>query len=179
MVTQRFFMFTPNPGENDPIWLTIFQMGWFNHQLVVVCFFLGGGGWGSIKKNFKRWGTNSSNGDVIFCCLGGGRGRGKVWKRNLLIERWHGHPCARIAQNDVNRQNWTTSWSFFPSSCNRKKNHEKSPSSLGGLKDVLAMWKLPAPLGNDPVWKVVVLFGFGWSNYQLAMRSVEILCHII
>ena len=153
---QTFFIFTPNPGEDSHFDEHIFQMGWFNHQLVLVCFFGGEGlgrGWGSIKKNFKRWGTCFFRMRIFFGG-GGGKGRGKVWKRNLLIERWHGHPCARIAQKDVNRQNWTTSWTFFHCNrCNRKKNHEKSPSRLGGLEDVLAMWKFPAPLGNDPVWK--------------------------
>ena len=32
VATQIFFMFIPTWG-NDPIWLIIFQMGWFNHQL--------------------------------------------------------------------------------------------------------------------------------------------------
>lgn len=123
--------------------------------LVLLLFFLRGGGFD--KKQLKK-GEGQIPGMVMGMLsffFGGGRdGQGKVWKRNLLIERWHGHPCARIAQKDVNRQNWTTSWTFFHcNSCNRKKNHEKSPSRLGGLEDVLAMWKLPAPLGNDPVWK--------------------------
>ena len=79
---------------------------------------------------------------MLFFLFGGeGRAEGRFGKETYLLkDDIHGHPCARIAQNDVNRQNWTTSWSFFPFSCNRKKNHEKSPSSLGGLKDVLAMW---------------------------------------
>ena len=46
----------------------------------------------------------------------------------------------------------------FTSSCNRKKNHEKSPSSLGGLK------RCAAPLGNDPVWKAVVLLDLDGST---------------
>ena len=29
---KHFFMFTPNPGEDEPILSNIFQMGWFNHQ---------------------------------------------------------------------------------------------------------------------------------------------------
>ena len=36
---ETFFIFTPIPGKNDPIWLAhIFQMGWFNHQLDIVKF---------------------------------------------------------------------------------------------------------------------------------------------
>ena len=31
---QRFFIFTPKIGEDEPILTHIFQMGWFNHQLV-------------------------------------------------------------------------------------------------------------------------------------------------
>ena len=31
---QIFFIFTPNPGEDEPILTNMFQMGWFNHQLV-------------------------------------------------------------------------------------------------------------------------------------------------
>ena len=32
----RHFLFSPLPRENDPIWLiNVFQMGWFNHQLVI------------------------------------------------------------------------------------------------------------------------------------------------
>ena len=30
---QRFFMFTPIPGEDEAILTNIFSMGWFNHQL--------------------------------------------------------------------------------------------------------------------------------------------------
>ena len=47
---QIFFIFTPKIGEDEPILTHIFQMGWFNHQLVtpfpwniyllVLCFFL-------------------------------------------------------------------------------------------------------------------------------------------
>ena len=29
---RTFFMFTPNPGEDEPILTHIFQRGWFNHQ---------------------------------------------------------------------------------------------------------------------------------------------------
>ena len=31
---QRFVSFHPPTWKNDPIWLSIFQIGWFNHQLV-------------------------------------------------------------------------------------------------------------------------------------------------
>ena len=30
---QISFIFTPKIGEDEPFWLVIFQMGWFNHQL--------------------------------------------------------------------------------------------------------------------------------------------------
>ena len=30
---SKIFYFHPEPWGNDPIWTTIFQMGWFNHQL--------------------------------------------------------------------------------------------------------------------------------------------------
>ena len=30
---QISFLFTPKIGEDEPFWLMIFQMGWFNHQL--------------------------------------------------------------------------------------------------------------------------------------------------
>jgi len=33
VATQRFFIFTPIPGEMIQIDEHIFQMGWFNHQL--------------------------------------------------------------------------------------------------------------------------------------------------
>ena len=36
VATQIFFMFTPKIGEDEPILTHIFQMGWFNHQLVDV-----------------------------------------------------------------------------------------------------------------------------------------------
>ena len=29
-------MFTPNFGEDEPILINMFQMGWFNHQLVIL-----------------------------------------------------------------------------------------------------------------------------------------------
>ncbi len=29
----KYVLFTPTTKGNDPIWLSIFQMGWFNHQL--------------------------------------------------------------------------------------------------------------------------------------------------
>ena len=32
--TSNIFMFIPKIGEDDPIWIHIFQRGWFNHQLV-------------------------------------------------------------------------------------------------------------------------------------------------
>ena len=36
MVSNRFvFIFTPKLGQDEAI-LTIFQLGWFNHQLVLV-----------------------------------------------------------------------------------------------------------------------------------------------
>ena len=35
---QIFFIFTPILGEDEPILTNIFQMGWFNHQLVVFGF---------------------------------------------------------------------------------------------------------------------------------------------
>ena len=31
---KYFLMYTPNPGEDEPILTNMFQMGWFNHQLV-------------------------------------------------------------------------------------------------------------------------------------------------
>ncbi len=31
---QDMFIFTPILGEDEPIFTNIFQMGWFNHQLV-------------------------------------------------------------------------------------------------------------------------------------------------
>ena len=31
---QRFVYFHPPTWKNGPIWLSIFQIGWFNHQLV-------------------------------------------------------------------------------------------------------------------------------------------------
>ena len=37
---QIFFIFTPKIGEDDPI-LTIFQRGWFNHQLAWVSWRFG------------------------------------------------------------------------------------------------------------------------------------------
>ena len=40
---QYFFgIFTPNLGEDEPILTHIFQLGWFNHQLL---FFFFGGWW--------------------------------------------------------------------------------------------------------------------------------------
>ena len=37
VATQTFFLLhTPKIGEDEPIWTIIFQMGWFNHQLVLV-----------------------------------------------------------------------------------------------------------------------------------------------
>ena len=38
VATQTFFMFIPNPGKMDPIWLIFFQMGW-NHQLELHWYF--------------------------------------------------------------------------------------------------------------------------------------------
>ena len=60
---ETFFIFTPIPGKNDPIWLAhIFQMGWFNHQLDIVkfpqiprlCFH---SSLGELRRNiFSMWG---------------------------------------------------------------------------------------------------------------------------
>ena len=37
LVVWNIFYVHPDPWENDPIWLyNIFQMGWFNHQLVLL-----------------------------------------------------------------------------------------------------------------------------------------------
>ena len=33
---KYLFMFTPKIGEDEPILTKIFQMGWFNHQLVIL-----------------------------------------------------------------------------------------------------------------------------------------------
>ena len=33
VATQIFLIFTPKIGEDEPILASIFQMGWFNHQL--------------------------------------------------------------------------------------------------------------------------------------------------
>jgi len=38
VATQTFFIFTPNLGEMIQFDEHIFQMGWFNHQLVFVAF---------------------------------------------------------------------------------------------------------------------------------------------
>ena len=62
--TQIFFIFTPNLGEDEPILTHIFQLGWFNHQLLF--FFFGGGGgpfssiqlgeaWRNPAKNHLGW----------------------------------------------------------------------------------------------------------------------------
>ncbi len=56
---QTFFMFTPSWG-NDPIWLYIFfQMGWFNHQLVLRVAKTLDSQWESAKtldsQRFGRW----------------------------------------------------------------------------------------------------------------------------
>ena len=70
VATQTFFMFTPKIGEDDPIWLEhIFQMGWFNHQLVTLevdgtgVFFIGANdvptkSWFKVFKNFRLFVTS-------------------------------------------------------------------------------------------------------------------------
>ena len=66
---QIFFMFTPILGEDEPILTNIFQLGWFNHQLVkllpskVPAFvrlkrgwtYSGGLGWQRLACKFSSW----------------------------------------------------------------------------------------------------------------------------
>ena len=75
VATQRFFIFTPKM-EKIPIFTNIFQMGWFNHQLV---FFL----------TFQKWLYSSLFiifGPVIFAYIGRGFFLPK-WEKSDL--RWY------------------------------------------------------------------------------------------
>ena len=67
-------MFTPNPGEDEPILTHIFQMGWFNHQLVVVCFVFGGG-MGVDQKKLQKVRNKFIEWGCYFFCLGGREGQ--------------------------------------------------------------------------------------------------------
>ena len=55
---KYFFIFTPHLGK-IPILTNIFQMGWFNHQLVVEFLTFQHGGWACWMDGLRRATANS------------------------------------------------------------------------------------------------------------------------